>query len=112
MGIENEYVKKSEVLDQIDQWLDSGEYHYSNATHYLKKRVSEIRDDSWISVANRLPELNTWVLVYAKFLVPVFEMERGIRKTGDVYKAFYDGRFSKHGDMVTHWKPLPEKPKE
>ena len=66
----------------------------------------------WISVKDKMPELNTWVLIYAKFTIPVFEMERGIRKTGDVYKSFYNGRFSKHGELVTHWMPLPNPPEK
>jgi len=38
----NEYVEKSKVFEQIDQWIDSGEYGYTNATYYLKKRISGI----------------------------------------------------------------------
>lgn len=63
----------------------------------------------WISVKDRLPEKNTWVLCYVKWMIPVFEMERGIRKYSDVKKVFFDGRF-RLGDSVTHWMPLPEPP--
>lgn len=64
---------------------------------------------TWISVKDRLPEPNTWVLVYVKYTIPVFEMERGIRKLSDVKKVFFDGRFI-IANKPTHWMPLPQKP--
>lgn len=65
----------------------------------------------WISVKDRLPEKNTWVLCYVKWMIPVFEMERGIRKSSDVKKVFFDGEF-RIENKPTHWMPLPELPKE
>ena len=68
-------------------------------------------DNDWISVKDRLPEKNTWVLCYVKFVIPVFEMERGIRKYSDVKKVFFDGRF-RIANKPTHWQLLPEPPKK
>lgn len=74
-------------------------------------------NDDWISVKDRLPEPRTWVLAYIEYPSPVFELERGIRKTGNIRKMFYDGFYDalgnyKVGDCkVTHWQPLPEPPK-
>ena len=106
----SEWVEKEEVLNQINCWFTTGEYKYSNTTHYLNKRISSIKPKiKWISVKDKLPEKNTWVLCYVKWMIPVFEMERGIRKYSDVKKVFFDGRF-RIGDSVTHWMPLPPKP--
>lgn len=78
--------------------------------------------NGWISVKDRLPEPRTWVLAYIEYPSPVFELERGIRKTGNIRKMFYDGFYDalgnykvddcKVGDCkVTHWQPLPKPPK-
>lgn len=74
-------------------------------------------DKDWISVKDRLPEPRTWVLAYIEYPSPVFELERGIRKTGNIRKMFYDGFYDALGDYkvgngkVTHWQPLPKPPK-
>ena len=74
-------------------------------------------DNGWISVKDRLPEPRTWVLAYIEYPSPVFELERGIHKTGNIRKMFYDGFYDALGDYkvgdckVTHWMPLPKPPK-
>lgn len=72
-------------------------------------------DEDWISVKDRLPEPRTWVMVYIKYPSPVFEIERGIHKTGNIKKMFYDGfrkdKFVYGSGTITHWQPLPEPPK-
>jgi len=30
------------VVDAIDDWINAGEYNYTNATYYLRKRVSNV----------------------------------------------------------------------
>ena len=97
----SEYVEKEEVLKQIDCWLMTGEYKYSNATHYLDKRISSIKPKSeWVSVKDRMPEEGVDVLVYLN------------RKSADV--DFVDresGNFFYYDEgEVTHWRPLPEPP--
>ena len=61
----SEWIKKEEVLKQIDRWFTTGEYKYSNATHYLNKRISSIKSGSeWISVKDRMPDVHFNILVY------------------------------------------------
>ena len=73
-------------------------------------------DDGWISVKDRLPEPKTWVLAYIKYPSPVFEIERGVHKTGNIKKLFYDGfcdalsNYPYGSGKVTHWMPLPPEP--
>ena len=52
----SEWIDKEEVLKQIDCWLMTGEYKYSNATHYLDKRISSIKpkESEWISAKDKL----------------------------------------------------------
>lgn len=65
----------------------------------------------WISVKDRMPEPETWALVYIEYPSPVFEFERGIRKTSNIKKMFYDGEsFYCDFGTITHWMPLPQKP--
>ena len=85
-----------------------------SAVRELRKKVAEQfarTQNEWISVKDRLPEPNTWVLVYVKYTIPVFEFERGIRKRNNVIKYFYIDKFPQTG-TITHWMPLPEPPKE
>ena len=83
----------------------TGEYKYSNATHYLDKRISSIKPKSeWISVKDRMPEEGVDVLVYGDIYLN--------RKGADV--DFVDresGNFFYYDEgEVTHWSPLPEPP--
>lgn len=97
-----EFICKEEVLKQIDYWLMLGEYKYSNATDYLNQRISSIKPISdWISVKDRLPEPNTWVLVYSKQGVYVN------LRLDYIHKGRWVNSF-----LVTHWMPIPELPKE
>ena len=71
--------------------------------------------NEWISVKDRLPEINVDVLVFdknisLKYVAKIIEDENS---NGILCKFFipfpYDVDFS-HGN-VTHWMPLPEPPK-
>ena len=101
----SEYVEKEEILKQIDCWLMTGEYKYSNATHYLDKRISSIKPKSeWISVKDRMPEEGVDVLVYGDICLnrKSVDVDFVDRESGNFF--YYD-----EGE-VTHWRPLPEPP--
>ena len=68
-------------------------------------------DKGWISVKDRLPEPETWVMVYIEYPSPVFEVERGIQKMSSIKKMFYDGKsfYCDFGE-INYWQPLPEPP--
>ena len=71
------------------------------------------QDNKWISVKDRRPEPNTWIMVYIKYPSPVFEFETGIQKMSGIKKVFYYGEgFYCDFGTITHWMPLPEPPKE
>lgn len=85
--------------------------------------IAALERDRWISVEERLPERNTSVLVYAigntdgfwgehvtaiadRFLFKFFPSSKGEEKWSSPWQYF-------HTDYkITHWKPLPEPPKE
>lgn len=69
------------------------------------------QDNGWISVKDRRPEPNTWIMVYIKYPSPVFEFETGIQKMSGIKKVFYYGEgFYCDFGTITHWQPLPEPP--
>ena len=71
------------------------------------------QDNGWISVKDRRPEPNTWIMVYIKYPSPVFEFETGIQKMSGIKKVFYYGEgFYCDFGTITHWQPLPTPPKE
>lgn len=70
-------------------------------------------NNDWICVKDRPPEPETWVMVYIKYPLPVFEIERGIQEMSSIKKMFYGAKsFYCDFGTVTHWQPLPEPPKE
>lgn len=36
-------VSRQAVLDEINEWIKSGEYGYTNATYYLRKRIDNLQ---------------------------------------------------------------------
>ena len=75
--------------------------------------LEQARDNEWISIKDRLPEPETWVMVYIEYPSPVLEMERGIQKMSSIKKMFYDGKsFYCDFGNITYWQPLPEPPKK
>lgn len=76
------------------------------------KRSSDAREGvgtmEWISVHDRLPELEKEVLVYDSF----GNMYIGLITDG--WKGLYwvDEECINISDIVTHWMPLPEPPKD
>ena len=48
-------ISRQAVLEQINCWIGSGEYRYTNATHYLTRRMQELP-----SVTPR-PKIGRWI---------------------------------------------------
>lgn len=85
------------------------------ATRFISRTIQEIfpqviddeptieaePDNGWISVDDRLPEPNTWVLVFAR---------QGSYMNLKVDYITRDGIWF-NSMRVTHWQPLPEPPK-
>lgn len=71
----------------------------------------EAQGTKWISVAERLPEANAFVLMYTRGW-----MAEGIYNevTGFEYydKESKPWAWKKVDEIITHWMPLPEPPKE
>ena len=113
----SEWIEKEEVLKQIDCWLMTGEYKYSNATHYLDKRISSIKpkERDWILVKDRLPEKGEDVLVWFEYYrygrYDCLYQTYGIGTHCGHYKSWViNGKTEWRELRVIAWMPLPEKP--
>ncbi len=104
------YFGESERADKCVEKL------HSDALTLLKaKDVPETNVWEWISVKDRLPPIYQMVLITGK---------NGDGGSFGVIKGSYDGHnynwyrddighyVNSRGDIVTHWMPLPEPPKE
>lgn len=109
----SECVEKEEVLKQIDCWLMTGEYKYSNATHYLNKRILSIKPKSdWISVKDRLPDDKKQYLICTESREIYIAYYQPIGDKFSDYEPFWQGDSCRFTTCVTHWQPLPKRPKE
>lgn len=97
---------RDKKMGSFGSWMwNSG---YNAGLVNLQAKVNTYCVPQWISIKDRLPDEDTWVLAYIKYPSPVFEFERGIRKTSNIKKVFYDGEsfYCDFGE-ITHWMPLP-----
>lgn len=86
----------------------------------LPIEIVEEKQDDWISVDEKLPETEKTVLVYNKKFdeIVTAKLYKSIERwsyTGAVSNEDYSLNiiysFSLHDKQITHWKPLPDKPK-
>lgn len=113
----SEWIEKEEVLKQIDCWLMTGEYKYSNATHYLDKRISSIKpkESGWVSVKDRLPKEGDDVLVWFEYYrfgeYNCLYQTHGIGTYFENYKSWQINHETGWRDLrVIAWMPLPQMP--
>lgn len=80
---------------------------YRDAIAYITQL--EARVPKWISVKDRLPEIGTVVLGYAKQNpFSAYDVMR-VRNLGNGFEMI---RYHEYASSITHWMPLPEMPKE
>lgn len=71
-----------------------------------------MNNNGWISVADKLPQLNQQVIVYQPpYGVNVFTYVQDDPETADVHWEDEYGHW-RDADTVSHWMPLPEEPME
>ena len=80
---------------------------YRDALAYINHL--EARVPKWISVKDRMPEIGTVVLGYAKQNpFSAYDVMR-VRNLGNGFEMI---RYHEYASSVTHWMPLTEPPKE
>lgn len=111
-------ISRERVLEQINCWIGSGEYRYTNATEYSTKRIKSLPSvtpkPDWIPVSERLPKNDEDVLV----CYPQGGMEVAYYHIDDTYypTQYADlnetGWFNENGDALYFepiaWMPLPK----
>lgn len=86
----SEWIEKEEVLKQIDCWFTTGEYKYSNATHYLNKRISSIKPKEADVQPVKQGRWETWGYIFHGIL---WKRCSVCGKTADIsYQALLDGK--------------------
>lgn len=108
-----------EILNQrYDEYVFIQRLRFSDESDVIDRMIALLtaidaleQDNGWISVKDRRPEPNTWIMVYIKYPSPVFEFETGIQKMSGIKKVFYYGEgFYCDFGTITHWMPLPKPP--
>jgi hypothetical protein len=102
-----------------DQWnIETARIHVEKALKYyhdtyvtpLNSELQYLRStQQWISVADRLPEKGVYVQVFSPSL---YCKQYVAMRTGDLQngRIYFEG--NSYGTLdVTHWMPLPERPK-
>lgn len=76
--------------------------------YYSDSLIKKDSHDNWISIKDRLPEPNIHVLVYVKefdfYFIAFLNLDKNKWSEGANGKDFEVFK-------VTHWQPLPERPK-
>lgn len=110
----SDLISKRQMVDKIqDLFLDKyEEKENSDLTGFFKEVLKILVNDkgqSWISVKDRLPEIGKSVLIY----YPKWDGDEiQVAKLEDDGMMFdICGEFNIGTGVVTHWMPLPQKPK-
>lgn len=90
--------------------VNNSENYFGKLNEACQLAADEVHKRQWISVKDRLPEICQDVLVYCK---------NTQRVTIGRFAHWYDndgwdivGTKGRFNDIVTHWMPMPEPPKE
>lgn len=69
----------------------------------LEEKAKLIEENTWVSVKDRLPEQDTWILAYS---LRAFRFSNQMVCLHGESGKFYAKGFELHPDEITHWKPL------
>lgn len=75
---------------------------YADALAYIQQLEAQV--PKWISVEERLPENDDDVLIITEFGTSMGYY--------DIYRDYWLDYVNSESNIVTHWMPLPEGPKE
>lgn len=118
----NEYISKDKIIQDIEEeigisnmaldedvWFNRG---LKTALNYIKKTpTADVQPvNKWISVKDRLPEIEKSVLIY----YPKWDGNEIQVAKLDCDGITFDicGEFNIGTGVITHWMPLPEPPKD
>ncbi len=115
-----DYISRDDVLKAIDYQHEVNHVFESEAAYVhmwetinddITIKAAEVQPvDSWIAVTEKLPEIDKYVLIYYPYWT-----DNEIQVARLCYdKLTFDicGEFNASVNKVTHWRPLPEPPKD
>ena len=117
------------VLDKILEEIEKAEENYKKRCPVLLKGASsmaadvkgiirshmdKVENDGWISVEERLPETDDYILISFDnaSIVDIGRYEKDEDGGGAFYPGDEDKSYSSIGIFVNAWRPLPEPYKE
>ena len=106
--------EKCPYFNSLSNGVDCAVKMHADALAYINQL--EARVPKWISVEDRLPEFNVYVLVYAVGKDDKKEITI-TSYTNSMYGLGITGwiapwQYFSYNYKITHWMPLPEPPKE
>ena len=106
----SDLISRQAAIDACHNW-DDGKDAYAFG-HVIVERIQKLPSaQRWIPVSERLPELRTKVLCCGE-RGGRFIAELAVSVFGPKNSVYWDRKNGKLCSKVTHWMPLPEKPKE
>lgn len=89
--------RKALILEAME------EYKNQENSRLLEEKAKLIEENTWVSVKDRLPEQDTWILAYS---LMAFRFSNQMVCLHGESGKFYAKGFELHPDEITHWKPL------
>lgn len=101
---EQAYFKEAFLAD-----YKAAQDHFADASKVMTDHNADASKMVWISVKDRLPQIDTPVMLYTGH-----EYEIGRLEEDGEFSIWVDYRYGGEmaADQFTHWMPLPEPPKE
>ena len=105
---------KLQAADAIEELQADADAYRKAMTdeHNRAARLLWEKEHCWIPVTERLPAVDEEVIVFAYgSMMRIWSLHRLDQETADVCWECEDGMWD-DAEVVTHWMPLPEPPKE
>ena len=107
------------VFAKVKAVVDVDEKELVKALSYDRDQYNKGYEDGkkdaikWIPVSEQLPPIDEDVIVFAyDSMIKMWTLVKQSSLSADVYWESEDGKWEEDVSAVTHWMPLPNKPKD